>query len=166
MHNKPSRDPASDRDRAMGQIPGGLFVMTSHCEGRSSAVIVKWVQQCASNPPMVMVGLAKGQAIEPMIRDSRRFALCQISADDRFLSRKFSQSGANGDDPLVTMATRLAPSGSPIVERAMAYLDCEVVRHIELDCDFRIYVGQVHAGAVLNQSTPAVCFGGNGMNGQ
>jgi flavin reductase (DIM6/NTAB) family NADH-FMN oxidoreductase RutF len=60
------------------------------------------------------------------------------------------------------MTTTLAPSGAPVVERAMTYLDCEIVRHVELESDFRIYVGQVHAGALLNQGTPAIQYGGNG----
>src|SRR5262245_51541232 len=162
MHNRMPRDTACERQKAMAQIPGGIFVLTSQFEGRSGAVMVKWVQPCADNPPMVMVALSKGQSIEPIIRDSRGFALCQISAEDRFLIRKFSQSASNGEDPLVSMMTKRAPSGSPVVDRALSYLDCEIVRHVELDCDFRVYIGQVRAGAVLNQGSPAISFGGNG----
>lgn len=160
-----ARDSESDAQGAISQIPGGLFVLTAHAEGMRGAVLVKWVQQCSDSPLMVMVALAKGQTVEPLIRDSRGFTLCQISADDRFLLRKFGAGhhNGNGEDPLVSMMTAAAPSGSPIVERAMSYLDCEVVRHIELDCDHRIYVGQVHCGAVLNRGTPAVTFGGNGL---
>lgn len=164
-----SRFPRSDIARAMAQMPGGLFVMTSACEGQAGAVLVKWVQPCSDSPPMVMVALSKGQHIEPLLRNSRSFALCQISESDRFLLRKFSPGGENGgptrdlhDDPLVTMTTTVAPSGSPVVERAMTYLDCEIVRHVELESDYRIYVGQVHSGALLNQGTPAVQYGGNG----
>ena len=164
---------ASGIAAAIAQIPGGLFVLTSHYEDRHAAVPIKWVQPCSDKPHMVMVALAKGQAVEPMIRDSRYFALCQISADDRFLMRKFgsghtngngtgSSGGSGGDDPLVSMMTKSAPSGSPILDRALSFLDCEIIRHIELDCDYRIYVAQVHSGAVLNPAVPAVCFGTNG----
>jgi 3-hydroxy-9,10-secoandrosta-1,3,5(10)-triene-9,17-dione monooxygenase reductase component len=149
----------SDRAEAIAQIPGGLFLLTANFEDHRHAVLVKWVQQCSDNPPMVMVALSKGQPVEPLIRESRRFVLCQISADDRFLTRKFAQ---REHDPLVTLMTSTSPNGSPIIDRAMSYLDCEVVRHIELDSDHRVYVGQVHAGAVLNDGTPAVFFGING----
>lgn len=113
---------------------------------------------------MVMVAIPKGLAVELLIHGSQSFALCQISADDRFLLRKFMHPNEGGDDPLVTMMTTVAPSGSPILDRAMSCLDCMIVRHVELDSDFRIYVGEVQYGAVLNQGTPAVCFGGNGMS--
>jgi len=202
------RHPKSDIARAMAQMPGGLFVLTASWEGRAGAVLVKWVQPCSDEPPMVMVALNKGQHVEPLIRNSRFFVLCQISENDRFLLRKFGQAGhghetavnavtkavnghadhddddddddvdhrppgGNGmtssaidDDPLVTMTTSLAPSGAPIVDRAMTYLDCEIVRHIELESDYRIYVGQVHAGALLHTGTPAIQFGGNGATPQ
>lgn len=144
-------------------MPGGLFVLTAAWEGRLGAVLVKWVQPCSEDPAMVMVALRRGQHVEPLLRNSRAFVLCQISETDRFLLRKFAgPNGHSEDDPLEAMMTTLAPSGAPIVDRAMTYLDCEIIRHIELESDFRIYVGQVHAGAVLNQGAPAIQFGGNG----
>lgn len=149
----------------MALMPGGLFVLTAACEGQTGAVLVKWVQPCSDNPAMVMVAINRGQHIEPLLRNSRSFVLCQISETDRFLLRKFTQNGPTtpiDEDPLVSIMTTVAPSGAPIVDRAMTYLDCEIIRHIELESDFRIYVGQVIAGAVLNQGAPAVQFGGNG----
>ena len=169
-----SRHSKSDISRAMAQMPGGLFVMTAAWEGHAGAVLAKWVQPCSDNPAMVMVAINRGQHIEPLLRNSRSFVLCQIAESDRFLLRKFNggSNGTNGtngnghpdDDPLASMMTTCAPSGAPIVGRAMTFLDCEIIRHIELESDYRIYVGQVHSGAVLNQGAPAVQFGGNGSS--
>ena len=149
---------------AMTQIPGGLFVLTSTCEGHSGAAMVRWVQPCSDHPPMVMVAIRKGQAVEPLIRGSRSFCLCQIGNDDRLLRRKFTDPRAEDDDVLISVPISAAPSGCPIIERAMNYLDCELVRHVELDSDYRIYVGQVHHGANLNRSAPAVMYGINGAH--
>lgn len=157
-----SRTPECDRDSALRHIPSGMFVLTSRYEDSRDAALVKWVQQCALMPPMVMVALERGLRIDPVIRNSRSFALCQISADDRYLICKFSQELEPDEDPLVSLSTTTAPSGSPVLDRAMSFLDCEVVRHIELDADHRIYVGQVHHGAVLRQGVPAVRYGSNG----
>ena len=38
----------------------------------------------------------------------------------------------------------------------MSYLDCRVVRHIDLDSDFGLDVGHVHHGGILNEGRPAV----------
>jgi flavin reductase (DIM6/NTAB) family NADH-FMN oxidoreductase RutF len=162
MVRRRDQDAAAD-SCACSRIPGGLFILTAQYESRRGALLVKWVQQCSDQPPMVMVAMPRGQQIEPLIHNSRAFALCQISAEDRFLLRKFTQHQDNGEDPLVTLMTRTGRSGSPIVDRALAYFDCEIVRHLELDSDYRIYVGQVLDSAMLNEGAPAVCFGGNGF---
>lgn len=147
---------------AFDQIPCGLFLLTSAYEGFRSCVLARWVQQCSLNPPLVMVALPKGSPVEPLIRDSHCFALCQIPDCDRFLARKFATMPDRSEDPFDTLATSCAPSGSPVVQRALSYLDCEVVRHVELESDCRLYVGQVHHGAMLSNGRPVIHLGGNG----
>ena len=149
--------------KALGQIPSGLFLLTSGYDGNRSGVLVNWVQQCAVNPPMVIVAMAKGLPVEPLIRDSRAFALCQIAEDDRLLLRKFAHPPNASDDPFETLPMTEAPSGSPIVKRAVAYLDCELVRHIDLETDHALYVGQVHQGGVLNEGRPAMYMRDSGL---
>jgi flavin reductase (DIM6/NTAB) family NADH-FMN oxidoreductase RutF len=136
--------------RAIQQIPCGVFVLTSAFEHARSGALVRWVQQCSSEPAMVMFAMTKGMPVQPLIRDSRSFALCQITADDRFLLKKFETSPAHNEDPFVSIPTTCAPSGSPIISRAISWLDCELVRHIDLESNFALYVGLIHHGAVLN----------------
>jgi len=108
----------------LNRIPGGLFLMTAAHDQQRSAVLTTWVQRCSLQPPMVSVSIPKGMPVESLIRDSRTFALCQISEDDRFLIRKFGSTPDREDDPFVTLHTIEAPSGAPVVCRAMSYMDC------------------------------------------
>ncbi len=147
---------------AMSQIPSGLFLLTAAYDGARSAVLVEWVQQCATSPPLIMAAVSTGLAVVPLIRDSHGFALCQLSEDDRFLARKFIKAPEPNDDPFDSLPTIPAPSGAPIVQRALAWLDCEVVRHIDLESDHGLYVGLVRAGGILNDGRPAVRLGHNG----
>ncbi len=87
---------ASTMNWVVSQIPSGLFILTTACDGLRQGVLAMWVQRCAIEPPMVMVAIPKGQPVEPLILDSRGFALCQISVNDRFLLRKFAPDGARG----------------------------------------------------------------------
>ena len=152
------RRPRSGLDHAMEssiahaihRIPHGRFLLTAAYDGRRTGVLVDWVQQCATNPPMVMIAIARGSPVAALIRDSRVFALCQVSADDKLLEKKFSTAPAQGDDPFFSILTTIAPSGSPIVQRAVAFLDCELIRHVDLESDCGLYVGMVHHGGVLN----------------
>lgn len=156
-----SENGSSTLDAAISQIPRGLYIVTASADGHRSAILAHWIQQCASDPPMVMVALEKGQPIEPLIRDSRSFAICQVGADDRFLQRKFGEPHGRGEDPFISLAVRETNCG-PIIERAMSYLECVVERHVELDSDFRLYVGRVVDGALLEDCSPAVFYGSAG----
>lgn len=148
--------------RAIGQIPRGRFILTAAYNDTRTGVLVDWVQQCAEHPVMIVAAVATGLPVVPLIRDSHGFALCQIAVDDRLLEKKFASPPAHDDDPFDTLATTIAPSGSPILRRALSFLDCEVVRHIDLETDYGLYVGRVRAGGILNGGTPLVRAGGNG----
>ena len=60
-------DPAAFR-----QIPSGLFVLTTACDGARSGVLARWVQRCSNEPPMMMVAIPKGQ---PVVRVDRVIVL-------------------------------------------------------------------------------------------
>lgn len=149
--------------RALGQIPSGQFILTAAYNGARSGVLVEWVQQCATSPPMVMAAVSTTMPVVPLIRDSHHFALCQIGQDDRLLGRKFAAAPDHGDDPFDTMPTLTAPSGAPVLRRALCFLDCEVVRHIDLETDYGLYVGHVRHARILNGGLPAVLIRGNGQ---
>jgi flavin reductase (DIM6/NTAB) family NADH-FMN oxidoreductase RutF len=153
--------PGSGPAAVAAHIPHGLFIMTAAYEDASAGTLVRWVQRCSDDPAVVMVSLRRGQPIEPLIRDSRAFALCQISEDDRFLQRRFSPDCAavDADEGLISISARCAPSGSPILEHAMSCMDCELLRNVDLDNEYRLYIGQVHHAELLTPARPAMFFG-------
>lgn len=148
-----------DLRNVLRQIPSGLFVLTAAYDGTRSGVRVDWVQQCATSPPLVMAAVATCLPVVPLIRDSHVFGLCQIADGDRFLSRKFSSPPLPSEDPFETVPTKKSPGGAPILCRALSWMECEVVRHIDLESDCGLYVGLVRAGGMLNGGVPAVAFG-------
>jgi flavin reductase (DIM6/NTAB) family NADH-FMN oxidoreductase RutF len=160
------QDTVSNFLRAVRHIPCGLFVITSAFEGTRSGAMTRWVQPCATNPPLIMVAMPNGLPVEPLIRDSRSFALCQIGLDDRLLQRRFARPPARGEDPFLTIPTHKAVTGSPIVDRALCYVDCEISRLVDLEADHRVYVGQILAARELNgDGRPAIELDGLILNG-
>lgn len=154
------KDRSDNITAAMSRIPCGLFILTAAHDNLRSGVLTRWVQPCALEPPMVMVSVSKGLPIEPLLRDSRRFALCQLSAGDRLLEQRFRTPPDRSDDPFVTLAHHSSTSGLPIIDRAMSWLECEIVRHVDLDADQRLYVGHVHGGGILHaEQEPAIELG-------
>lgn len=138
------------RAAALSLIPHGTFVLTAAYAETRGGVIARWVQQVSSNPPLVVVAIEKGQPLSPVIRDARRFALCQLAPDDRVLRRLFEGERVDPIDPFLGMPTQTAPGGPPVPLKAMAWLDCELTRHLDVEGNCELYIGQVHAGGVLH----------------
>ncbi len=147
---------------AMARIPASSFVMTAQFDETRVGMLVTLVQMCSIDPPLVLVAMPKGQPIEPIIRDARGFALCQIADGDLLARKKFDPTEGMHEDPFVTLPTFEAPSGSPILERAEAYLDCELVRHFDVENSTGIYIGLVKTGGLLNTGLDPSLKNGNG----
>lgn len=138
---------------ALERIPRGLFVLTSAHDGRRGGVVVRGVQPCADEPPMLIVSVRKGNAVAPLIRDSRCFAICEVEAGDRLLLRKFAEGIKPRDgDPFDCFGVERLATGSPVLSRSPLAFDCEVVRHFDLESDHELYVGQVRG---VKQAPPA-----------
>ncbi len=150
---------------ALGQIPSGLFILTSQHEDRRSGLLVHWVQQVCFDPPMISVAIAKGRLIMPLISESRQFALCQLKEDDRIMVRKFSKGVEQLDDPFLGYELchgklhRL-----PILANTLAYMECELVCHMDFESDHDLFVGEVKGGARRSDATPCVQFRQNGFS--
>ncbi len=110
--------------------------------------MTNWVQQCSSEPPMLVVAIPKGQPIEPMLRDARAFALCMVSSNDRRAHRLFGNVHEMDDDPFLSIVTTTAVTGMPILPESRLWFDCKLEGHLSPDADCRLYLGQVVAAHI------------------
>jgi flavin reductase (DIM6/NTAB) family NADH-FMN oxidoreductase RutF len=158
-----SRRRVEGLDQALALIPSGSFVLTAAHDDCRSGTLVQWVQRCAESPAMVVVALRKGHPIEPLIRDSRAFCLNLLREGEVLLRRKFETGHTQGDDPFVSLPATQAPSGSPVLLRAVAYVDCELMRHLDIESDFEVYIGLVKQTRILQVSGAASTALAGGM---
>lgn len=135
-------------ERVLGLLPTMHCVLTSAFEQRRGGVLVRRAMQCADEPVCIAVAVPTGHRIATLIRDSHTFALCLLDRSNRLLLRKFD--GREEGDPFDTIETLRLVSTAPIPVRALAAIDCEVVRHYDLEADHEIYIGQVLAVKALN----------------
>ena len=151
-------DPTTSREvaAAIGQIPSGLFILTARTDEKRSGMLASWVQQVCFKPPMVSVAVAKGRSIMPLISDSLQFGLCQLRDGETRIMRRFTSGVDSGDDPLLGL--ELVPdtvTGVPILANMLAYLECQMVNHIDVEGDHNLIVGRIVGGRYFGGS-PAV----------
>ena len=133
---------------ALGRVPSGLYILTAQHEDRRAGMLTSWVQQVCFQPPMLSVAVAKGRMIMPLISESHQFGLCQLAEDDRRLIRKFSSERPHDDPFLGTELVRSALPDLPILSHAMAYFECELTCHMDVEGDHDLFVGEVKAGTI------------------
>jgi len=141
---QPTFDPQMIHN-ALRSLPAATFVLTCCHDQYRDGIITSWVQQCSSEPPMVVVAIKKGQAIEPMLRDARAFALCMVRANDRRMLRLFGREHAPDDDPFLSIPVGTAATGMPIIKQSLLWFDCKLEGHLSPDADCRLYLGQIIA---------------------
>lgn len=137
-----------DIERALALLPGVTCVMTAAFENRRAGIMVSRVMRCADEPACVCVAVPTGQRLATLIRDSRSFALCMVERSNRLLMKKFADTDDVPGDPFDMLEVRTLVTGSPVLVRASMSLDCEVMRHLDLEADHEIYVGQVLSAAI------------------
>lgn len=149
-------------DAAIGMLPGGHFLMTSAYEGKRAGHIIRSVQVCSDQPRLLCVAARKGHSIAPLIRDSHQFAICVIAAADTSLLRRFEAEVAPDElgDAFDALAIETLHSHSPVLKRSLVAIDCEVVRHFDLEADHELFIGSPTSAKVYRTLPSASRNGG------
>jgi flavin reductase (DIM6/NTAB) family NADH-FMN oxidoreductase RutF len=158
------RSPVNRRGigEALAKIPQGVFILTAGHETRIRGLMVSWVQQASFEPPMLVVALRKGRDVVPIIHNAHAFAINQVAPDDRLLMKRFGEHPAS-DERLLGLETARKTTGAPVLVRAMAWMDCELIRHIDVEADHDIYVGMILDGGINRHADVPVHLRDNGF---
>ncbi|MEO0803039.1 MAG: diflavin flavoprotein [Cyanobacteria bacterium J06642_2] len=142
--------PATGVERAVGRIIGSLCVVTARQDDISSAMLADWIAQATFNPPGLTIAVAKDRAIESLLYPGNPFAL-NILADGRHipLMKHFLKPFGPGEDRFDGVSTRVADNGAPILDDALAYLECRVEQRLDCNDHWLVYA-IVEAGNVLD----------------
>jgi flavin reductase (DIM6/NTAB) family NADH-FMN oxidoreductase RutF len=147
-----------DIPRAVALVPGVTAVMTSAFEHKRGGVLVHRLMKCADEPACIAVAVPKGQRLATLIRDSHAFALSIMERTTKLMLKKFAADEEG--DPFDTFELRTMATGSPMLVRSVAVIDCEVMRHFDLEADHELYVGHVLAAKVFDAARSVVVPGG------
>jgi len=141
---------ATTVEQAVGRIAGSLCIVTAKQGDVSSAMLASWVSQATFNPPGLTVAVAKDRAIESLMYQGGQFTL-NILAEGNHLSlmKHFLKPFAPAEDRFTNISTQMADNGSPILNDALAYLECSVSSRMECGDHWLVYA-TVENGKLLN----------------
>ncbi|HEY9902084.1 MAG TPA: diflavin flavoprotein, partial [Candidatus Sericytochromatia bacterium] len=136
--------------QAVGRVVGSLCVLAAKRGELTSAMLASWVTQASFNPPGLTIAVAKDRAVESLTHTGDKFVL-NILKEGMNVRRHFLKPFAPGEDRFAGLETREAENGCPIINDALAYLECTVKSRIDCGDHWLVYA-VVDNGKVI-QST-------------
>ncbi len=146
---KAPRTPATSVEQAVGRIVGSLCVVTTRKGDASSAMLASWVSQATFAPPGFTVAVAKDRAIESLLYPGSAFVL-NILPEGQHLGpmKHFLKPFGPGEDRFEGVETKPGENGCPVLQDAIAYLECEVANRMECGDHWIVYA-TISEGEVL-----------------
>ena len=143
-------------EQALGRIVGSNCIVTTQQGKLKGAMLASWVAQATFSPPGLTISVAKERAIESLLFMDAAFVLNILSEGNHLgLMKHFLKPFSPGEDRFNGVKTSTANNGAPILEDALAYLECRVVNRLECG-DHWVFYATTEQGKVLREGVTAV----------
>lgn len=154
------------RRRVLWTMPSGLYVIGSRSADRMNGMTANWVSQLSFDPKVVGVSVEKPALTHELIAGGGVFTVNVIDREDRAIVRKFTKP-VEVDTAAGTLngfPFHPAPSGAPVLDTAVAWIDCRVTQTVDLGGS-TLFVGEVtDAGFQKDEDTPVLRMEDTRMN--
>jgi flavin reductase (DIM6/NTAB) family NADH-FMN oxidoreductase RutF len=124
---------------AMGRFASGVTVVTLKCDNRPCGMTVSAFSSVSLEPPLILVCIDKRSSVHDHFKESNQFAVNILAADQEVISRRFA---SKDEDRFNGIGYKDGTTGAPLLDGAIAYLECQVV-HEYPGGDHTIVVGEV-----------------------
>lgn len=114
-----------------------------------------WFTQVSFTPPLVALGVKKASHSFEMIRHSRVFSVNLLGKQQKAVAEHFVKPAASAGEKLRDVRYRLGKTGTPILEEAIAYVECEVREIANEQGDHAVVIAEV-VEAGVQKDEPAL----------
>ncbi len=134
---------AEAKKTALRMIPYGIYVLTAETpDGELGAATVNWVTQTSFNPPLVVVGVKADSGTYEALGKAGKFALNMLGKDQQGVAFAFFKPAERDGNTVSGEPFHKGSTGAPLLDNAVASVECEVVEIIERG-DHHIVIGEV-----------------------
>jgi flavin reductase (DIM6/NTAB) family NADH-FMN oxidoreductase RutF len=146
------------RRRVLWTMPSGLYIVGSRAGERRNGMTLNWTTQLGFDPKLLAIGVEKPAFTHELIAEGAVFSVCIIAREDRAIVRKFTKPVEVDLDArtLNGFPFHDGVTGAPILDQAVAFVDCEVRQSVDAG-SHTFFVGEiVDAGFQLPEDTPVL----------
>lgn len=143
--------------KVLGQYATGVCVVTaSEPDGSRTGLVVGSFTSVSLDPPLIAFFPDKSSSSWPRIERVGRFCVNVLSSEQEFICRQFA---VKGGDKFSGVTVRESDAGSPIIDGAVAWIDCELGDVYEAGDHFAVF-GRVLCLDIAAEASPLLFFQG------
>jgi flavin reductase (DIM6/NTAB) family NADH-FMN oxidoreductase RutF len=142
--------------QVLGHFPTGVTVITAAPGGEPVGMAVGSFSSVSLDPPLVAFFAGRGSSSWPKIEAAGAFCVNILAEDQEEISRRFA---SKEEDKFAGLGWSPATSGSPVLDRVLAWIDCDIESVIEAGDHFGV-LGRVRELEVGHDGSPLVFFRG------
>ena len=141
--------------KALRKVSYGMYVVTSHLDGKLNGQIANTVFQVTSEPATIAVSINKQNLTHEFIEKSGVFAVSILSKDAPLtLIGNFGFKSGRELDKFSSVNYKIGVTGSPVVlDSAIAFLEAEVINSLDVGTH-TIFIGKIVNADVLSDDEP------------
>ena len=144
--------------QVMGHFVTGVSVVTALDGEQPQGITVNALSSVSLEPPLVLVALDRRRFITPTVRRAGRYAVNVLAESQQALSDCFAGAAVTpGRDQFCGAAWHAGTTGLPLLEGAIATLECTVVETFSAG-DHDLFVGRVDALASDEQQPQPLLY--------
>jgi flavin reductase (DIM6/NTAB) family NADH-FMN oxidoreductase RutF len=146
-------------------VPTGISVVTVRSGDKINGMTAAWVTQVSFKPAMIAVSIAPQRYTHGLIEKSGYFCINALPVESKDLAKHFGLKSGRKTDKFKGMRYTNALKGSPVLESAYAYVECEVVHAYEAG-DHTLFIGTIIDSAELKENANPLIFRWNDFFGK
>ena len=128
---------------------------------RRDAFTAAWIMQASFNPLMLAVSINPANASYELLHATGGFTVNVLKQEQLELARRLGTRSGRDEDKLAGIPFRPGRLGSPILEEALAYFECELMGRTRAG-DHELVLGKVVDGKILDRDATPLTYAETG----
>lgn len=135
----------------------GVAIVTGCHEGDAHGMTANSFNSIALSPPTVLVALQKDTRTFKLVEAGGNFGVTILDVNQKELARRFAGQINSGQPRFEGVETFTMVTGVPLITDGLAYLDCKVVRTMDVGATM-VFFGEVLAAHTNDQKTTPLLY--------
>ena len=129
------------------KIPNALALVGSRSGDDYNAMTTSWITQLSMDPVIIGIGVDNTAVTHRLISEGGSFTVNLWNSEDTRVFVKFSKPASWEDGTLNGRAVRTEATGAPVLDEAIAWMDCEVRQSIDFGTH-TLFAGELVAAGI------------------